>query len=63
MMSKTAIVAVKKLRDEGKTIPDWAKENGFHVRSVRAVVYGHNKGNWGQAHKIAVALGLKAGSQ
>jgi len=48
------------LLKQGKTLPEWARENGFPVRSVRAVVYGHNKGNFGQAHRIAVGLGLKA---
>ena len=58
-MSKRTTDTVQKLRKEGKTIPQWAKENGFPVRAVRAVVYGHNKGHYGQAHSIAVALGLK----
>lgn len=58
-MSKRTTDTVQKLREEGKTIPQWAKEHGFPVRAVRAVVYGHNKGHYGQAHIIAVALGLK----
>lgn len=58
-MSKRTTDAVQKLREAGKTVPQWAKENGFPVRAVRAVISGHNKGHYGQAHKIAVALGLK----
>lgn len=49
----------QQLRREGKTIPDWAQENGFPVRTVRAVIYGHNKGHYGQAHLVAIALGIK----
>lgn len=57
--SKQTTETVKRLRAEGTTVPDWAKRNGFPVRAVRAVISGHNKGHYGQAHKIAVALGIK----
>lgn len=59
-MSKTAQQVRSELVAHGKTVPDWAKEHGFPVRSVRAVIYGHNKGLRGQSHQIAVALGMKA---
>lgn len=58
-MSKSAQQVRAELVAKGKNIPQWARENGFPVRSVRAVLYGHNKGNFGKAHDIAVALGLK----
>ena len=58
-MSKSKAEVRAELRAAGKTLPQWAEEHGFDVRNVRAVLYGHNKGHWGQAHKIAVALGLK----
>ena len=58
--SKVAQSVKDQLLAQGKTIPQWAAENGFNVCSVRAVIYGHNKGNFGNAHKIAVALGIKA---
>lgn len=44
---------------EGKTFAEWAKEKGFEYRTVIAVVNGVNKGRYGEAHKVAVALGLK----
>lgn len=50
------------LQRQGITLPQWSRAYGFKVRAVRAVLYGDNKGLWGNAHKIAVALGLKAGS-
>lgn len=58
-MSKTALKVRSELLAKGQTIVQWAKQEGFPVRSVRAVIYGQNKGCHGQAHKIAVALGLK----
>lgn len=59
-MSKRITATVERLRSEGKTLTAWAKENGYPLQAVRSVIYGHNKGHYGQAHKIAVALGLKA---
>jgi gp16 family phage-associated protein len=53
---------MQRLRGAGKSVPEWAEENGFNVRAVRAVIYGHNKGHYGTAHRIAVALGLKHSS-
>jgi len=60
-MSKSTTPTVQRLRYEGKTVTQWAKEHGFPIRAVRAVISGHNKGNYGQSHRIAVALGLKEG--
>lgn len=60
-MSKRITATTQRLRAEGKTVTAWAKENGYPVQAVRSVIYGHNKGHYGQAHKIAVALGLKPG--
>lgn len=47
------------LRAKGITIKEWAEQNNYPVTCVRAVLNGHNKGNYGQAHEIAVALGIK----
>lgn len=58
-MSKKRSPITERLWSQGKTIPQWAKENGFKVRNVEAVIYGHNKGTFGTSEKIAVALGLK----
>lgn len=58
-MSKTREQVTEELRKRGKTIPQVAKELGFPVRAVQAVIYGHNKGYRGQAHEIAIALGMK----
>lgn len=61
-VSKHRTPIVEALWAEGKTVASWAKEHGFSERAVRAVISGHNKGNYGQAHQIAVALGLKEAS-
>lgn len=49
----------KRFEQEGKTFTGWARDNGFSPRTVIAVVNGVNKGRRGQAHEVAVALGLK----
>lgn len=58
-VTTTVEQAKARLKANGVTIKAWAEENGFPVTSVRAIISGHNKGNYGQAHKIAVALGIK----
>lgn len=43
----------------GEVISDWAEREGFDKRNVYAVISGRNRGIRGEAHKIAVRLGLK----
>lgn len=47
------------LRDQGKTLTQWAREHGFPRQEVYRVLNGQSKAYYGQAHQIAVALGLK----
>lgn len=51
----------RKLRffSDGQEISAWAMENGFNKDLVYGVLAGRTKGQRGQAHHIAVALGLK----
>ena len=49
------------LSQSGKTHADVADELGVARAVVRGVLYGHLKGDRGDAHKVAVALGLKDG--
>lgn len=58
-MSKTAKQIKEEFQQNGKSFAEWAREKGYPLGSVRAVLYGHNKGYRGQAHKIAVELGMK----
>ncbi|MEB8432590.1 DNA-binding protein [Cocleimonas sp. KMM 6892] len=54
---------LKKLKTEfeqrGETISEWAEREGFDKRNVYAVISGRSRGIRGEAHKIAVRLGLK----
>lgn len=45
----------------GKTAVDVARELAVPVATVRGVMDGRIKGERGDAHKVAVALGLKDG--
>lgn len=46
-------------RAEGVSIAEWARARGFNRFTVYRVLSGKVKGTRGEAHKIAVALGLK----
>ena len=50
----------KQFRNNGKTITQWASDNGYSRHAVYRVLNGFDKGNYGQAHEIAVKLGLKS---
>ena len=57
-----SILEAKALFDAaGIPISDWAAANGFARENVYAVLDGRLKGKRGEAHRIAVALGLKRG--
>ena len=45
---------------KGVAVADWAKEHGFEPIAVYQVLNGFTKATRGTAHKIAVALGMKA---
>ncbi len=44
---------------QGKTFKEIAKDIGCDYPTVVAVLNGRNHGNFGKAHKAAVALGIK----
>jgi gp16 family phage-associated protein len=50
----------QRFRQSGVTITQWAEERGFKRSAVYRVLNGFDKANYGKAHEIAVALGLKA---
>ena len=58
---KTPEQVKRELDAAGMTIGDWAKNNNFEPTHVYDVLNGKAKGRYGQAHKIAVKLGLKRG--
>ncbi|MGF6098874.1 DNA-binding protein [Pseudomonas sp. 18175] len=47
-------------RQLGKTITEWATENGYTRNEVYRVLNGQAKAHYGKAHDIAVKLGLKS---
>ena len=57
--------SLEEIRDRlsriGKTPVDIGRELDVPVPTVRGVLEGRLKGNRGDAHKVAVALGLKEG--
>lgn len=56
---KTAEQVKAEFKAKGLTVTKWAKDNGFEPTSVSQVLNGFAKGNYGKAHDIAVALGIK----
>lgn len=48
-------------RRKGITISGWARAHGFSRSAVQRVIAGKAFGHWGNAHRIAVLLGLKDG--
>lgn len=55
--------AKRKLREEGVTLKQFAEKNGFPYYMVSRVVSGSSKANFGRAHDVAVALGMKKKSE
>lgn len=46
----------------GQSIADFARENDLDEPTVYQVLSGRKKGRRGEAHRAAVALGIKAGN-
>lgn len=51
--------AKEKLRQQGITARQFADQNGLSPTTVYLVLRGVNKGNFGEGHRAAVALGIK----
>lgn len=58
---RTAEEVREAFRDSGISITQWAISNGFSPNLVFEVLSGRKKAIRGQAHQIAVKLGLKEG--
>lgn len=50
-------------RQRGETITDWAQRHGYTRQAVYRVLNGQEKGFYGQAHEIAVKLGMKPAAE
>lgn len=53
----------QRFRQRGETFTAWSQRHGFDRRAVTRVLTGTDKGDYGRAHEIAVALGLKVPPQ
>lgn len=53
--------ALANLRQAGLSLTEWAAANNFSLPTVKAVLYGHHKALRGEGHRVAIALGIKAG--
>ena len=60
---KTPEQVKQEFRAEGKTFSQFAREKNVHVNEVYKVLNGQYKAHYGQAHEIAVALGLKKATE
>lgn len=58
MVEKAANVKAR-FEAEGMSIAAWARLHGFNCITVYRVLSGEVKGTRGEAHRIAVALGMK----
>ncbi|MBN8486383.1 MAG: hypothetical protein J0M20_01420 [Burkholderiales bacterium] len=58
---KTPQEIIAELRNSGVSIAGWARANGFQREIVAQVLAGKLKGVHGEAHAVAVALGMKQG--
>lgn len=50
----------KQFVDRGETYTEWAARNGFKREDVYALLNGRTAGRRGNAHRLAVRLGLKS---
>lgn len=58
---RTAAEARAELDRKGVSVAAWATANGFNPNLVHEILSGRRNPTYGQSHKIAVKLGLKAG--
>ncbi|WP_296639955.1 DNA-binding protein [Roseinatronobacter sp.] len=58
-MTKSANQVKADWRARGITMAGWARQNGYSVSAVNAVLRGQHKGYRGKSHEIMVALGMK----
>lgn len=58
---KTAEQVKSEMARRGETASGWAKRHGVSAETVRGVLLGRIKGRNGEAHRVAVLLGIKEG--
>lgn len=60
MATKTIEQFMAELEARGETLVEWSKRHDFPLHAVYQMTSGITKGRRGQAHQIAVAMGIKA---
>lgn len=58
---RTAAQAKAWLDHQGKSVQEFAREHGVDPATTYQVLAGRKKGKRGEAHKVAVLLGMKDG--
>ena len=58
---RTAAQAKAWLEHQGKSVQAFAREHGVDPATTYQVLSGRKKGRRGEAHKVAVLLGMKEG--
>jgi gp16 family phage-associated protein len=58
---RTAAQARAWLDRQGKSVQQFAREHGVDAATTYQVLSGRKKGRRGEAHKVAVLLGMKDG--
>jgi gp16 family phage-associated protein len=46
-------------KQAGRSVSDWARDQGFEPGLVYSILAGKNQGTRGKSHEISVKLGLK----
>ncbi|KPW99692.1 DNA-binding protein [Pseudomonas sp. SZ57] len=59
---RTAAQARAWLDQQGKSVQEFARENSIDPATTYQVLAGRKKGRRGEAHKVAVLLGMKIGT-
>jgi gp16 family phage-associated protein len=59
---RSAAQAKAWLEQQGKSVQEFARENSIDPATTYQVLAGRKKGRRGEAHKVAVLLGMKIGS-
>lgn len=59
---RTAAQARAWLDQQGKSVQEFAREHGVDPATTYQVLAGRKKGRRGEAHRVAVLLGMKLGT-
>jgi gp16 family phage-associated protein len=59
--TRTAAQAKAWLEEQGKSVQEFARENNVDPATTYQILSGRKKGRRGEAHRVAVLLGMKIG--